>query len=82
MLTESSSVDQITLDKHCSIFYRVATEIKRDDAVISTTYHRTSLSPGADLTGVPANVAAVATTVWTEDVLEAWANRSNTAQES
>jgi hypothetical protein len=43
-----------------------------DGNQISQTYHRSSLTPAQDLTGVPANVVAICNTAWTEAVIEAY----------
>jgi hypothetical protein len=39
---------------------------------LTKTYHRTSLTPGQDLTGQPAQVVAIANTVWTAEVIAAY----------
>jgi hypothetical protein len=49
-----------------------------DGNQISQTYHRSSLTPAQDLTGVPANVVAICNTVWTAEVIAAY----QAAQES
>lgn len=38
--------------------------VLRDGEVINKSYHRSTLSPGNDLTGQDAKVAAVAQAVW------------------
>jgi hypothetical protein len=43
-----------------------------DGNTIAKTYHRTSLTPGQDLTGQPANVQAIATAAWTPEVIAAY----------
>ena len=43
-----------------------------DGVQLSQTYHRSSLTPGQDLTGVPANVVAHCNTAWTADVVAAY----------
>jgi hypothetical protein len=39
---------------------------------LTKTYHRSSLTPGQDLTGQPAQVVAIANTVWTPEVISAY----------
>ena len=68
-LTKSTIVDQITVVENGSVFYREATRIMEDGNQISQTYHRSSLTPAQDLTGVPANVVAICNTVWTAEVV-------------
>ena len=43
-----------------------------DGNQISQTYHRSSLTPAQDLTGVPANVVAICNTVWTAECIAAY----------
>jgi hypothetical protein len=71
-LTKTTVVDQITVQENGSILYREATRIMEDGNEISKTYHRSSLSPAQDLTGVPANVVAICNTVWTAEVIAAY----------
>jgi hypothetical protein len=71
-LTKTTVVDQVTVTENGCIFYREATRIMEDGNQISQTYHRSSLTPAQDLTGVPANVVAICNTVWTEAVIEAY----------
>ena len=79
-LTKETVVDQITVQENGSVLYREATRIMEDGNQISQTYHRSSLTPAQDLTGVPANVVAICNTVWTAEVIAAYqaAQASNT----
>jgi hypothetical protein len=43
-----------------------------DGNELSKTYHRNSLTPGQDLTNIPANVAAICNVAWTEEVIAAY----------
>jgi len=72
MITKETVVDQITVTENGVILYREATKIIEDGVELTKKYHRTSLTPGQDLTGQPAQVAAIANTVWTEAVIEAY----------
>ena len=71
-LTKTTSVDQITITENGTILYRAATRIMEDSNEISKTYHRSSLTPGQDLTGVPANVVAICNVAWTAEVVAAY----------
>ena len=71
-LTKTTTVDQITISENGIILYREATRIMEDGVQLSQTYHRSSLTPGQDLTGVPANVVAHCNTAWTADVVAAY----------
>jgi hypothetical protein len=77
-LTKQVVIDQITVTENGIIMYREATRIMEDGNQISQTYHRSSLTPAQDLTGVPANVVAICNTVWTAEVIAAY----QAAQES
>jgi DNA-binding transcriptional LysR family regulator len=68
-LTKQAVIDQITVTENGVILYREATRIMEDGNQISQTYHRSSLTPGQDLTGVPANVAAICNVAWTDEVI-------------
>ena len=71
-LTKSIVIDQITVTENGIILYREATRIMEDGVQLSQTYHRSSLTPGQDLTGVPANVVAHCNTAWTAEVVAAY----------
>jgi hypothetical protein len=71
-LTKETVVDQITVTENGTVLYREATRIMEDGNQISQTYHRTSLTPGQDLTSVPANVAAICNLTWTPEVITAY----------
>ena len=71
-LTKVTVIDQITIAENGSILYREATRIMEDGNQISQTYHRSSLTPAQDLTGVPANVVAICNTAWTAEVVAAY----------
>jgi DNA-binding transcriptional LysR family regulator len=71
-LTKTTTVDQITVTENGIVLYREATRILEDGVEISKKYHRTSLTPGQDLTGQPANVVAICNTAWTPEVVDAY----------
>ena len=71
-LTKQTVIDQITVTENGIILYREATRIMEDGKQISQTYHRSSLTPAQDLTGVPANVVAICNTVWTAECISAY----------
>jgi len=77
-LTKQVVIDQVTVQENGTIQYREATRIMEDGNQISQTYHRSSLTPAQDLTGVPANVVAICNTVWTAECIAAY----QAAQES
>ena len=71
-LSKETAVDQITVTENGIILYREATRIMEDGNQISQTYHRSSLTPAQDLTGVPANVVAHCNVAWTAEVVAAY----------
>ena len=71
-LTKETVVDQITVTENGIVLYREATRIMEDGVQLSQTYHRSSLAPESDLTGVPANVVAICNVAWTPEVIEAY----------
>ena len=71
-LTKTTTVDQITVTENGIILYREATSFLENGVAITKTFHRNSLTPGQDLTGVPANVVAHCNTAWTAEVVAAY----------
>ena len=71
-LTKQAVIDQITVTENGIVLYREATRIMEDGQQLSQTYHRTSLTPAQDLTGVPANVVAICNVAWTAEVVAAY----------
>jgi hypothetical protein len=71
-LTKTTAVDQTTVTENGIVLYREATTIFEDGVEISKKYHRSSLTPGQDLTGVPANVVAICNVAWTPEVVAAY----------
>jgi len=72
MITKETVVDQITVTENGIVLYREATRIIEDGKVLTQTYHRTSLTPGQDLEGQPANVVAICNVAWTNEVVSAY----------
>jgi DNA-binding transcriptional LysR family regulator len=71
-LSETKVIDQITVTENGTVLYREATRILKDGEQIAQTFHRTSLTPAQDLTGQPAQVAAICNAAWTPDVIAAY----------
>jgi DNA-binding transcriptional LysR family regulator len=70
--TEIKVIDQITVTENGIVLYREATRILKDGDEIAKTYHRTSLTPAQDLTGIPDNVVAICNVAWTAEVIAAY----------
>lgn len=71
-ITKETVVDQITVTENGIVLYREATRIMEDGNELSKTFHRSSLTPGQDLTGIPANVVAICNVAWTPEVIAAY----------
>ena len=71
-LTKSTVIDQITVTENGIVLYREATRIMEDGNELSKTFHRSSLTPGQDLAGIPANVVAICNVAWTAEVIAAY----------
>ena len=71
-LTKSVAVDQITVTENGIVLYREATRILEDGVELSKTYHRSSLTPGQDISAVPVNVQAICNAAWTPEVVAAY----------
>jgi hypothetical protein len=50
----------------------MSTKIEKDGIEITRTFHRHTLSPGADITNEDPKVQAIANAVWTEEVIAAY----------
>lgn len=72
MITKETVVDQITVNENGIVLYREATRIIEDGKVLTQTYHRSSLTPGQDLTGQPEKVVAICNAAWTPEVIAAY----------
>jgi hypothetical protein len=79
-LTKTTAVDQTTVTENGIVLYREATTIFEDGVEISKKFHRSSLTPGQDLTGVPANVVAICNVAWTPEVVAAYEAAQAAAQ--
>ncbi len=71
-LSKSTVVDQTTVTENGIVLYREATRIFEDGVELSKSYHRSSLTPGQDLTGIPDNVVAICNAAWTPEVVAAY----------
>jgi DNA-binding transcriptional LysR family regulator len=71
-IAKTTNIDQVTVTENGIVLYREVTRIMEDGNELSKTYHRTSLTPAQDLTGVPANVIAICNVAWTAEVIAAY----------
>ncbi len=68
-LTKEVAVDQITVTENGIVLVRETTTIKEDGVEISKKYHRSSFTPGEDVSYQPANVQAICAAAWTPEVI-------------
>ena len=72
-LTKQSIVDKVeVVGQFNSIQVRTAQQILENGQVISSTFHRHVLQPGADLTNEDSKVVAIANAVWTDELIAAY----------
>jgi len=69
MLTKEIVIDSINCDEFGNIMYRHVTRIMEDGVELSKSYHRSSLSPGASLTGIDPKVCKMAEATWTPELI-------------
>ena len=79
-IKKQTVVDQITVTENGTVLYREVTRVVENGNEIAKTYHRTSLTPGQDLTGQPDNVRAIAQVAWTTQVIAAYQASQEEAQ--
>lgn len=72
-IEEQKVIDQITVLDSGVVLYREATRIVDDGKVLTQTFHRSSLTPGQDLSGHPDSVVTIAQAAWTPEVVAAYA---------
>ena len=71
-IDKNTILDQIMVTQNGILQCREAITIIENNVEIVKTYHRFTLTPGQDLTGQPAQVVAIANTVWTPEVIAAY----------
>lgn len=71
-ITKTTNVDQITVTENGIVLFREATRIIEDGIELTKTFHRSSLTPGQDLTGIPEQVVAICNVAWTPEVIAAY----------
>ena len=80
-LTKETVVDKIEVLENGTLQVRSATRVLEDGEVLSSSFHRHVLTPGADTSNEDAKVVAIATATWTADVVTAY-NDMIAAQET
>ena len=80
-LTKETVVDKIEVLENGTLQVRTATRVLEDGEVLSSSFHRHVLTPGADTSNEDAKVVAIANATWTADVVTAY-NDMIAAQET
>jgi len=71
-LIEKTIIDKIEVIENNSIQIRTATVIEKDGTELTRTFHRHVLAPGDDVSGEDPKVQAIATAIWTEEIIAAY----------
>ena len=71
-ITKEKTIDKIEVEVDGVLQIREVISIMEDGKELSKTYHRFSFAPGSDISGMPANVQAIAAAAWTEEVVAAY----------
>jgi hypothetical protein len=71
-LTKTTVVDKIEVLENGTLQVRSATRVLEDGEVLSSSFHRHILAPGADITNEDTKVIAIANATWTTDVVTAY----------
>ena len=80
-LTKQTVVDKIEVLENGTLQVRSAIRVLEDGEVLSSSFHRHVLAPGADTSNEDAKVVAIANATWTADVVTAY-NDMIAAQET
>ena len=80
-LVKKTVVDKIEVLENGTLQVRSATRVLEDGEVLSSSFHRHVLTPGADTSNEDAKVVAIANATWTADVVTAY-NDMIAAQEN
>ena len=73
-LTERVEEDKIeVVGPYKIIQVRTATVVERDGVELTRAFERKALAPDADVSGESAEVQAIASAVWTQDIKDAYA---------
>ena len=71
-LEKAVVIDKIEVVENGIVQVRERTDVLEDGNVLSSSFHRWTLTPGQDLTGQAANVVAIANATWTPEVIAAY----------
>lgn len=72
MLEKIKVIDSINVTEVGILEIRTATKIMEDSVELSKSYHRHCLAPADDISGEDVKTQAIASAVWTPEVVEAY----------
>jgi hypothetical protein len=79
-LIEKEIIDKIEVLEGNSIQVRTANIIEKDGVEITRTFHRHVVHPSNDISGENAKVQAIASAIWTEEIIAAYLESQNQNQ--
>ena len=79
-LIEKQIIDKIEILESNAIQVRTANIIEKDGVEISRTFHRHVVNPSQDISGEDAKVQAIASSIWTEEIISAYLESQNQNQ--
>jgi hypothetical protein len=71
-LTKEVVIDKVEVVENGTLQVREVTRILENGKQLSSSYHRWSFAPGSDVSDQPANVQAIASAVWTPEIIAAY----------
>jgi hypothetical protein len=80
-LIEKQIVDKVEVLENNSIQVRTANVIEKDELEIARTFHRHVVYPGDDVSREDPKVQAIASAVWTEEIIEQYLQTQNQKQD-
>lgn len=81
MLTKRQEYGKIEILADGIIQLRVDTIIEEDGKELSRTYHRSTLAPGADISGIQSElITAITSVIWTREAIDAYKKKQAGAQ--
>ena len=63
-----------------TIQLRTATIVERDGVEVGRSYHRTTFVPGSNVSSAPEEVRAIASVLWTPEVVSAYVEATSTEE--
>lgn len=71
-LTKEVVIDKVEVLENGVIQLREVTRIIEDGVQLSSSYHRSVLNPGSDISHQPSNVQAIVSAAWTPEIIAAY----------